>query len=94
MYSILQYNPHLEEHRLIKAQLYTLNVNSVSGDGDTIPASAHSTVGTSPGLLQTPLLRLSSTGSDSRLLEDGSQSLSSIHTITQHLILGVLTSLA
>ena len=85
---------YLEEHRLVEAKLDTFDVNGVSGNGNTIPTSSHGAVRTAPSLLQAPGLGLNSTGSHGGLLENGTKALASLHSISKHLVISIVTGLA
>mmetsp|Transcript_49263 Transcript_49263/g.145456 ORF Transcript_49263/g.145456 Transcript_49263/m.145456 type:complete len:588 (-) Transcript_49263:34-1797(-) len=84
----------LEEDRTLEAQLDAGDVDRVAGDGDAVPASSHRAVRRAPGLPQAQLLHLIRGRRDRGLLEDGTDLRAGGHGVVQHLVLGVVASLA
>mmetsp|Transcript_29047 Transcript_29047/g.44684 ORF Transcript_29047/g.44684 Transcript_29047/m.44684 type:complete len:272 (+) Transcript_29047:799-1614(+) len=82
-----------EEHGALVTKFNPLDVDSVSGNCDTIPSSSHSTIGRSKGFRQAKFLDLIRRRRDGGLFKNSPNSLSSLYRFVKNFIIRVITSI-
>mmetsp|Transcript_43790 Transcript_43790/g.105636 ORF Transcript_43790/g.105636 Transcript_43790/m.105636 type:complete len:338 (-) Transcript_43790:155-1168(-) len=84
----------LKEDRILVSKFHSFNMDCVTRNSNSIPASSHGSIGRSKCLGKSHLLHLKSTGSNCWFLENGTDFLSSFDGVVENLVVTFVTSFA
>mmetsp|Transcript_5461 Transcript_5461/g.12982 ORF Transcript_5461/g.12982 Transcript_5461/m.12982 type:complete len:289 (-) Transcript_5461:136-1002(-) len=82
-----------EQDLVFVTEFNSLNVNRITGNGNSVPSPAHGSVGRSECLREAKFFYLGSRGSNGWFLENGTNSLSGFDGVVQDLVVGFVTGL-
>ena len=83
-----------KENWVLVSELHSLNVDSITRNGDSIPPPSHGSIWGSKCLGKPHLFHLKGTGSNCWFLENGTDSLSGFHGVVKSLVVTFVTSFA